>query len=192
MKVVELTAHPGNADPVPDRVLVTVGWTAATRRLALQYHLRGAAGRILLPAPAPAGRADGLWRHSCCEAFVGHAGAADYCEFNFSPSGEWAAYRFTARRLGMRPLEGIEPPTIRLARAAGEVVIEARLDLGPVAPGQAAELVLGLAAIVDDREGRQSFWALRHGSSRPDFHDPKSFSLHLDTGGTLPPQEPAP
>jgi hypothetical protein len=193
MTVVELTAHPGNAGHAPDRVLVTVEWTAPGRRLALQYRLLGDVGRLRLPAAAPAGRADGLWHHSCCEAFVRQPGAKGYCEFNFSPSGQWAAYHFTARRQGMRPLEDIDPPTIRLARRPGEVLLEARLDLDMVAslpPGSAIDL--GLAVIVEDHEGRHSFWALRHASGQPDFHDPSSFTLHLDTAGSRRPQEHCP
>jgi len=129
MTVVELTAHPGNAGHAPDRVLVTVEWEVPGRRLALRYSLLGDVDRLRLPAAAPAGRADGLWHHSCCEAFVRQRGARGYCEFNFSPSGQWAAYHFTARRQDMRPLEVIDPPTIRLARHPGEVVLEVELDL---------------------------------------------------------------
>ena len=193
MTVVELTANPGNAGHVPDRVLVTVEWTVPGRKLALQYRLLGNVSRLRLPAARPAGRADGLWRHSCCEAFVRQAGTEGYCEFNFSPSGQWAAYRFAARRQGMRPLEGIDPPTIRLARHPGEVVLEARLDLDPVAslPPDAA-IDLGLAVVAEDHEGGQSFWALCHASAQPDFHDPSSFTLQLDTAGSSRLQERRP
>jgi hypothetical protein len=191
MTVVELTAHAGNTDPLPDRVLVTIRWQAA-RRLALQYRLLGDVDRLLLPAAAPASRTDELWRHSCCEAFVGRPGFPEYHEFNFSPSGQWAAYRFTARRQGMRPLAGIAPPAVTLARHPGEIVLEARFDPGLPALGQAEPLVLGLAVVVEDREGRLSFWALHHASSQADFHDPGSFTLRLNPAGTRPPQEPAP
>jgi hypothetical protein len=192
MTVVELTAHSGNAEPVPDRVRVMVDWQPATRTLGLQYRLLGGVERIRLPAPVPAGRVDGLWHRSCCEAFIAHARGGDYCEFNFSPSGAWAAYRFAARRQGMRPLAGTEPPAIRLERSPDEVLVEVRFDPGPVACPPGSDIALGLAAVIEDREGRHSFWALRHGSSRPDFHDPSSFLLHLDAAGIRPAQEPAP
>jgi hypothetical protein len=192
MTVVELTAHSGNAEPVPDRVRVTVDWKPATRTLALQYRLLGGVERIRLPAPAPAGRVDGLWRQSCCEAFIGSPRGGDYCEFNFSPSGAWAAYRFAATRQGMRPLEGAEPPAIRLERRPDEVLVEVRFDPGPVACPPGSDIALGLAAVIEDREGRHSFWALRHGSDQPDFHDPSSFLLPLDAAAMRPAQEPAP
>ena len=192
MTVVELTAHSENAEPVPDRLRVTVEWKPTVRTLALQYRLLGGVERIRLPAPAPAGRVDGLWRQSCCEAFIARSRGAGYCEFNFSPSSAWAAYRFAATRQGMRPLAEIERPAIRLARSPDEVLIEVRFDPGPVACPPGSDIALGLAAVIEDREGRHSFWALRHGSGQPDFHDPSSFLLHLDAAAMWPAQEPAP
>ena len=69
---------------------------------------------LRLPEPRPAVRTDGLWRHSCFEAFIGHGGARDYWEYNFSPSGAWAAYHFTGYREGMAPLLKGAPPGHRL------------------------------------------------------------------------------
>jgi hypothetical protein len=192
MTVVELTAHPGNADPVPDRIVVEADWSATTRRLALRYRLLGRVARMRLPAPVPPGRADGLWRRSCCEAFIGRADASGYWEFNFSPSGEWAAYGFSGRRSGMSPLEGLDAPAIRLSRGGDGVVLEAGLDLSPCLPAGPAQLFLGLAVVVQDDQDRQSFWALRHAPGPPDFHDPTSFLLRLDMSPAQPLQEPSP
>ena len=46
-------------------------------------------------------RADDLWRTTCFELFVAGEGTA-YREYNFSPSGQWAAYDFDDYRAGMR------------------------------------------------------------------------------------------
>jgi hypothetical protein len=192
MKVVELTAHPGNADPAPDRIVVETDWSATTRRLALRYRFLGRVGRTRLPGPVPPGRADGLWRRSCCEAFIGRTGASGYWEFNFSPSGEWAAYSFSGRRSGMSPLGGLDAPAIRLSRGGDEVVLEAGLDLSPRLPAGPAQLLLGLAVVVQDDQDRRSFWALRHAPGQPDFHDPSSFLLHLEMPPAQPSQEPSP
>ena len=54
-------------------------------------------------------RTDELWRTTCFEAFVRTDGG--YVEYNLSPSGAWAAYRFDGYREGMRGLE-IAPPFI--------------------------------------------------------------------------------
>jgi len=191
MTVLELTAHPGNADAAPDRIVVEAGWEAATGRLALRYRLLGDVGSIRLPAPVTPTRADGLWRQSCCEAFVRRAGAAGYCEFNLSPSGEWAAYGFSDRRSGMHHLEGIESPGIQFTRADDELVLQAWLDLSSLVPSGPVELLLGLAVVVQDDLDRLSFWALRHPGGPPDFHDPTSFLLRLEIPAAQPSQEPA-
>jgi hypothetical protein len=54
-----------------------------------------------------------LWRRSCFEAFIGHGGGPDYWEYNFSPSGAWAAYHFSAYREGMAPLLKGAAPTVK-------------------------------------------------------------------------------
>jgi hypothetical protein len=41
---------------------------------------------------------------------------------------------------------------------------------------------LALAAVLEDRDGRLSYWALEHPSERPDFHHPNSFVLELPLG----------
>lgn len=70
----------------------------------------------LLPA-APRARVDGLWRHTCFELFLRPVGSDAYWEFNFSPSGEWAAYRFDRYRDGLAELE-VEAPLITSAEPA--------------------------------------------------------------------------
>jgi hypothetical protein len=37
-----------------------------------------------------------------------------------------------------------------------------------------------LSTVVEDREGRLSYWAARHPAGRPDFHHPEGFSLELE------------
>ena len=54
----------------------------ATGGLALTWTLEGDLSALALPAPAGAARRDGLWRHSCFEAFIGMAGEAGSLELN--------------------------------------------------------------------------------------------------------------
>ncbi len=37
----------------------------------------------------------------------------------------------------------------------------------------------GLAAVIEDESGRLSWWALTHGGTQPDFHDPATFKVQL-------------
>jgi hypothetical protein len=189
MAVVELIAHPATVGNVPERVIVTTEWVEPGR-LRLGYRLQGDIGQLRVPPPAPSARADDLWRHTCCEAFLRPREAEAYCEFNFSPSGEWAAYQFTGRRQGMRPVDGIDPPAIRVDRDPEALVLEVTFDPGSVAalPPEAG-LELGLAVVAEDREGRHTFWAIRHLSVQPDFHDPSSFELSLLAASERSPED---
>jgi len=173
-----LTRHQGCTAAGVDAVDVHVSPHPAGG-LSLRYRLHGDRRRLRLPAPAGAGPADGLWQHTCCEFFVAVPGAAAYREFNFSPSGQWAAYSFRAYR---EPDEG--PPVITTAPS----LIVRRFDAGveltatlPAAALPAAErLTCGLAVVVEDGDGSLSYWALQHPAARPDFHRRDGFTLLVD------------
>ena len=99
-------------------------------------------------------------------------GGPAYREFNFSPSGEWAAYAFAAYRDG-GPLV-IADPIITVRRAPE------RLELEASVPVEGASLRIGLSVVVEDAEGALSYWALRHAPGKPDFHHRDAFALELD------------
>ena len=68
----------------------------------LRFHVDCEPGSLILPAYVANGpRADGLWQTTCFELFVRHPDQRGYFEFNFSPSTQWAAYRFSGYREGM-------------------------------------------------------------------------------------------
>ena len=149
-------------------------------RLLLRYRLAADVGELLLPAPAPSARTDGLWRHTCFEAFIAPAGSSEYWEYNLSPSGAWAAYHFTARRTGMKPLEQGAAPRIAVEAGAAQFTLDATLDLGWLARSRGlAGLRLGLTAVVEDRAQGLSYWALHHAAEKPDFHRADSFVVAL-------------
>ena len=147
--------------------------------LQLAYTLTGDITQLRLPEPMPPVRADGLWRHICFEAFIRRAGAAEYWEYNLSPSGAWAAYHFSGYREGMAPLLKGAPPQISFEAAAESVTLAARIDIGWLARAGTA-LELALAAVIDDKAHVLSYWALVHPSGKPDFHHAESFVVPLD------------
>ena len=128
------------------------------------------------PAPRPPRRADQLWQHTCCELFLRERGTTGYREFNFSPSTEWAAYRFAAYRDGMATAEIGGRLRIASRARAGRVELAVAVDLGALAD---ADWRVALAAVIEETDGRLSYWALRHPTDRPDFHHPDSFVLAL-------------
>lgn len=145
--------------------------------LHFRYALRGDGTRIVLPAPASAQHTDDLWHHTCFEAFIACEDDAGYVECNFSPSRAWATYRFTRYRTQMARIEPDEPPRIELQRNRNGITLDARLRLDDVA---GARLRLGIAAVIEERDARLSYWALRHPRARPDFHHRAGFILRLD------------
>ena len=106
-------------------------WVHARRSpAAATTGSRARCSALLVPAPAPPVRTDGLWRHTCFEAFIAPAGSSEYWEYNFSPSGAWAAYHFTAYRTGMTPLDAGRRAGHRRRSGRGAVHAHRTLDLG--------------------------------------------------------------
>ena len=144
-------------------------------RLALVYLMvSDSRTRIRLPKRRGGGRADELWEHSCFEAFVRVPGEAGYWEFNFSPSSQWAAYRLDSYRGAMRHAD-LAAPSIEIPenRDAFEVRVEIQ-GLPADRPWQ-----VGLSAVIEETNGRKSWWALAHPPGEPDFHHPDCFALDL-------------
>ena len=138
--------------------------------LRLRFIVEGDPDVVAWPAEAPARRADGLWRHTCFEAFV--ATRDGYREFNLSPSGQWASYRFDGYREGMRAADEV-CVIERLDRSRNPIVLEGRIEL----PADARRLAL--SAVIETMDGSTTYWALAHPSDKPDFHHPDSFVLDL-------------
>lgn len=139
--------------------------------LRLDYALTGDLANLRLPAPMPPGPADGLWRHTCFEAFVGGQDGGAYREFNFSPSGQWADYRFAARRTpDAAPDPSVLIPEVLWRSNPGHLRLCARLPASVLPP--AGTWRVGLSAVLEHQDGRLSYWALAHPGIHPDFHDP--------------------
>jgi len=153
--------------------------------LLVSYVIEGDLERVRVPEPRPPRRADGLWRHTCCEVFLARQGQPAYHEFNFSPSGEWAVYAFKGTRERV-PLDGtLDPdeldPQVTVCRGAEKLELDAVIRLDRLSPPLAdAGLALGLSAVIEDADGALSYWALSHPLERPDFHVRAAFALELD------------
>jgi hypothetical protein len=134
-----------------------------------------------LPEARPAEAADELWRHTCCELFVGVVGDAAYREFNWSPSGQWAIYRFSDYRVrdSSRLNVTLPAPGIRYASGAAGWTLRARLEAAAMPDVAGAQIELAVAAVLEATDCSLSYWALRHAVARPDFHRRETFVLRL-------------
>jgi hypothetical protein len=147
--------------------------------LAVRYFVTGDIRALRLPLPSGTSRADELWRHTCFEIFLRAAEKDAYCEFNFAPSLQWAAYRFDGYRQEMGPLD-LSPPRIEIRQDARCLELQATLNLGgPLDLDETAEWRLGLSTVIEETSGNISYWALAHPAGKPDFHHATSFVLSL-------------
>jgi hypothetical protein len=174
----ELRPHPATPCDAIHRFAVTLE-PQSPNELRIRFRIDGDIGRLRLPMPEPARRRDGLWQHTCFEAFLRPDARDAYFEFNFAPSGDWAAYRFGTRR-EQRSSPDLRPPLLSFARhpvyteLTADVSIAALPDLATTAAIHA-----GLSAVIEMDDGQLSCWALAHGGERPDFHDPATFTLRV-------------
>jgi hypothetical protein len=145
--------------------------------LALSFALEGDLSAVRIPEHRPSRRVDGLWRHTCFEAFVMVGEGPGYREFNFSPSGGWAVTAFRGYRDGGEP-EGEPAPLISVRRSGERLELDAEICQESLPPGRT--LRLGLSAVVEEARGVLSYWALRHPAGQPDFHQTDAFALPLD------------
>jgi hypothetical protein len=143
--------------------------------LILSYVVSGRIGDLLMPPVVAPARADKLWQHTCFEAFLRTSAGPGYYEFNFSPSTQWAAYRFSGYRSGMRLATEIGAPRIEVRSSAETYTLQAALELD----GLSSPLHLGLSAVLEEINGGKSYWALTHPPGKADFHHADCFTLEL-------------
>lgn len=145
--------------------------------LVLSYTVTGKMNEVRMPPVMPAGRADELWRHTCFEAFVRASSGAAYYEFNFAPSTQWAAYRFTGYRSGMSGANEIGSLPIEVRSSPDRYTLQASLPLNLLsALPRNSFWRLGLSAVIEDTSDHLSYWALAHPPGKPDFHHPDCFA----------------
>lgn len=181
-----LLCHPEAINPAVKVMEIVVCPTPAGG-LSLCYRLRASADQLRIPALKPFGAADGLWEHTCFEAFIAVEGDPAYLEFNFSPSGQWATYRFSDyRRRDESTLVPQAPQMSVLTRqdCLGMDVVLDHAHLPPVPPGRA--LLVGLATVLEAADGGRTYWALKHPAVRPDFHHRDGFAIRLAVQGQQP------
>lgn len=175
MPTLALQPHPSTPCPFVAEMTARID-RDADGELRCVYETRGDLARLRIPPTTQPLRTNGLWRHTCYEIFAREPGADLYDEFNFSPSGAWAAYRFERYRSGMVELELGRPPQIACERRADRLIVSASAGAGdrPDSP-----LQIAVSSVIEDEDGRLYYWALRHAPGKPDFHHAAGFAALL-------------
>lgn len=143
------------------------------------YALQADKNALRIPVLQASTAIDGLWEHTCLEAFIGVTGETAYHEFNFSPSTQWAAYAFHDYRERVA-WTASTAPAITVAQTATGLVLEARIAAADL-PKNPAQLPwqIGLTAVIETVTGEKSYWALQHPAAKPDFHQRGGFAMTL-------------
>jgi hypothetical protein len=167
-------ASPADAD---FKVWANVDYSGALGAAAtvnIWFGIGAPASRFVIPEAAEPDRTDGLWQSTCLEAFLRREGEDGYREWNFAPSGQWSAYDFTGYREGMANAEVGSPPYIRMEDNLTWWTLGAT-----IAVESAAQWDLNLSAVLEEKDGTKSYWALAHPPEKPDFHAPDCFAAKL-------------
>jgi hypothetical protein len=176
---VTLRPHPADGESPIKSIEVDLRRSAAV--LDVTYRIHGDLAWLRIPKPREPRVAERLWQHTCCEVFLRTQGTDRYHEFNFSPSGEWAAYAFERYREGRLLTDESLDPRVRSIAKAAVIELSATIALGRLACSHAAaRLELGVSTVIEARDGSRSYWALAHPGEEPDFHHPDAFALTLD------------
>ncbi len=173
MQSLTLMPHPANPGDAISRIIAI----ARRRRgeISVSFRALGRIDDVLWPIVMPSGFSEGLWRHSCFEAFVGVTDDPGYVELNMSPSRRWAAYRFDGYRNGMRRAEAVPIRSFIWYRSNATLMTRFAMPDLP----QAAEWRLGLSAVIETRDGERHYFALDHAPGNPDFHNSDCFTARL-------------
>jgi hypothetical protein len=173
-----LAPHPSTPPGEPAfKVWATVDHSASLGAMAttnIWFGVGAPADRFVIAPLSEPWRDNELWRTTCFEAFLRHADADGYREWNFAPHGNWAAYDFSAYRDDMANAEVGSPPYIRMEdnftwwTVGATIAVEAD-----------AQWELGLSAVLEEKDGTKTCWALAHPSEKPDFHAPGCFVARL-------------
>jgi hypothetical protein len=178
-----LHCHPATPDTAVENIKAAIFWDQGGL-LTVTYVLSGVVDQLRIP-PEPLVRdVVDLWKHTCFELFIGAKNDAEYYEFNFSPSGEWAAYEFRNYRDG-GPLraDGLDTK-VAVQRGVETLELSAVVRIADL-PGIRFDvaLSLGLSAVIEDLNGLLSYWALKHPPGKPDFHHSDNFTLQIEPVG---------
>jgi hypothetical protein len=148
--------------------------------LVFSYTVTGNMRDIATPQVQTPAREDKLWQHTCFEAFLRAAGGDNYYELNFASSARWGAYHFTGYRTGMREAAEISAIPIEVQSTSESLTLQASVKLDHLSGlSRDRPWRLGLSAVIEERSGRKSYWALAHPPGNPDFHHPAGFVHEL-------------
>ncbi len=116
---------------------------------------------------------------TCFEFFLAIQGQPQYWEFNMSPSGDWNVYCMNAyRRIGFGEETSIQRLQFEVRKETGLLILDATINLTPLLSEQ-QPLEVSVTAVIQTKDGDETYWALTHPAPQADFHLRESFICPL-------------
>ncbi len=145
---------------------------------AIRYLFVDPLGKTSIPVRADVPlRRHGLWEETCFEFFLAVKNSPSYWEFNLSPSGHWNVYRFSEYRQNMQEETRFSslPFDIRVLSSGG-LSLALEMDLG-IFMKRGLPLEVGVSAVIRQKDGNVTYWALSHAGRQADFHRRDGFAV---------------
>jgi hypothetical protein len=175
-----LIHHPETADAAIKELYIGVKALYQNGDLTLRYELNGDLDNLLIPNAQLPSEADELWKRTCFEAFIAVEEEDAYHEFNFSPSGLWAAYAFDDYRV-KKAWRAKKALTIHCTRTDKQLIMSTVISNSNLPDNPLNKSYrLALTAVLETKNGELSYWALCHPSGKPDFHHRSGFTLSFN------------
>jgi len=177
MQMFKLVPFP--ADNLP-KISISGEIIRSVSNFFLRYKVNGGINQILLSAKSAfPSRVDDLWKATCFEFFVAIPNQPEYWEFNMSPSADWNVYKMDAyRRVGFREETAFTQLPFLFEKTDNTLTLDISVDLSPILrPAQ--KVHVGITAIIQTVDGKETYWALMHPGTQADFHLRKGFLLTM-------------
>lgn len=157
----------------PSSLTVRVGLARLQHTLQITYDIQDPDETLIWPEASqqPAYR-EGLWQHTCCEIFVGHADHTRYIEGNFSPSGDWALMAFRNYRERDTSWQHQTKPQTGVTQAhCTHTLVSVTVPITELVKyvGEPKRWHVGLTFVAETADG-PIYYALQHSGERADFH----------------------
>lgn len=171
--------HPSSVQFAVTRLTVEIERTWSSG-FEVCFRLEGDVDAIRFEPPGPIERGDRLWESTCFEIFAINPTGIRYEEINLSPSRKWAGYSFAGYRSPILAEVG-HVAEIETSISENEFRLQA---ISGFSIDPSTSWLCNLSAVIEEKDGNISYWALTHPPGKPDFHHRDCFTLELPAAET--------
>lgn len=150
--------------------------------LIVNYKIKGDLSSIDLgPLNESSNRIIGLWKKSCFELFLRSGNPQEYLEFNLSPNGDWNCFIFNEEINELTEYNELLKIDFTANLKDDEFTLELSIDRNdlPVIHRDFQNVEFSTTSVLLINDGdevfKESFWAINHCDTRPNFHHPDSY-----------------